>query len=73
VEVLAHFVFVDHLAHCLADLARTGEGGAVDPVGDAGEQPVGRGQQVAAFAGAFGGQVRGCGRRLTVPRGSRGG
>ena len=54
VEVLAHLVFVDHLAHRLADLARAGEGAAGDPVGDAGEQLVGRGQQVAAFAGTFG-------------------
>ena len=64
VEVLAHLVFVDHLAHRLADLARAGEGAAADPVGDAGEQLVGCGQQVAAFAGTFGGE-RGCGTRTS--------
>jgi len=52
----SHFVFVvSNLANCRAD-SHARWGGAVDPVGDAGEAAVGRGQPVAAFAGAFGGQ-----------------
>jgi hypothetical protein len=47
VEVLAHLVFPDSLADRDADLAGPGQGAAGDPVGDAGEQFVGRGQQVA--------------------------
>ena len=46
VEVLAHLVFPDSLADRDADLACPGQGAAGDPVGDAGEQFVGRGQQL---------------------------
>ena len=44
------------LPTAIADLAGAGQGAGGDPVGDAGEQFLGRGQQLCAFAGAFGRQ-----------------
>ena len=45
-EVLAHLVLCDGLADRFADLAGPAQGAGLDPGGDAGEQVLGRGQQL---------------------------